>query len=161
MTWEQAAAVPRAEVLDQGNRYNMGNPGGLTLRQLADDYGAQDQNPIERVIQIREFSEGWQSGWETYTIHAPPPAPLEHLEWNQGGWPAWNGTDFVVVIEADGTSYNAANPENWDFARAAQDFFESFACENKDPHTVQIRTHTINGPGQPQPIDLPVEEPEP
>lgn len=157
MNYQQGAALPCFEVYDQGIAYHAFNGEGLTAQQGAQAFGESNADKTERAIQIRQVVEWGGAGpWETVTINAPPPAPLDALAWNQGGWPSWNGVDSVVVLDGD-TSFNALDPEHWTLERAVQDYFDSYACENKEPHAVQIKRYTAGGHSEPTDYTVPLE----
>jgi hypothetical protein len=159
MDFTQGAAVPCFEIYDQGVAYHAFNAEGLTLQQGAQAFGEGNPDKTERAIQIRQVVEWGGAGpWETHTINAPPPAPLEALAWNQGGWPSWNGVDSVIVMDA-GTQFNALDPEHWELERAVQDYWASYACENKEAHPVQIRRYTFSGHTEWVDYTVPLEAP--
>jgi hypothetical protein len=151
MDFQRGPALPGIEVIDQGVRYHAANEESLSTQQAAQAFAEWAPDKTERVLQVRMLQETWMGQWEYLPINAAPAGPLESLSWNQGGWPGWNGTDLVVVQDqgsvAGGTAFYAPDPEHWDDARVGQDYFDSYANEEKAPHAIQMRRVTINGNG--------------
>lgn len=160
MDYQAGPGVPVVEVVDLGVYCHAVNLEGLTTAQAAQAYAEMSANKAERAIQIRQISDSIVEGWIPVTINAPPPAPLTELAWNQGGWPSWNGVDYVVVLDGD-TSFHALDPEVWTLERAVQDYWSSYACEIKEPHEVSIKRYSSAGFTEPVTYTIPLEEPAP
>jgi hypothetical protein len=148
---------PIVIVQDGSAVFSAYNTEALTLAQVAEDYGDESANQESREITVRQIDESGVGTWQTFTVPVVPPPPLENLSWNQG-WPPATEIPYADVLD-DNTHFNAPNPEGWTLARCAADYGNSYACENKTPHEVQIReVSAAQGNGAWQTETVPVVE---
>lgn len=142
---------PIVQVDDNGTIWSAYNE-GLTLQQVANDYGDQSENETTRTVMVRQADEtGGFTAWAgPFTIPYVAPPPLTTLAWN-GGNPTAGPIPRAHVVD-DGGSVNALSPDEWSLQQIADDYAngyvegtEVYICENRSPHSITVRLVSENG----------------